>query len=137
MSLPTAQARGRNATRQRSPTEERVAGLLGALERFVDRGDTENGRAGLERRAPDIDRAVPVAIRLDHGPELGAVERFEQALGVVPDRAKVDRDLAATGGLSRQGRAQGQGYAQAVVVEARRSTDAAGSCPKTSARTGN
>ena len=65
------------------------------LEPLVDRGDAEHGRAGLERRAPDIDRAVPVAVRLDDGPELRAVERLEQPASVVPDRAEVDRDLAA------------------------------------------
>ena len=65
------------------------------LEPLVDRGDTEHGRAGLERRAPDVDRAVPVAVRLDDGPELRTVERLEQPASVVPDRAEVDRDLAA------------------------------------------
>ncbi len=65
------------------------------LERFVDRSDTEHRRARLERRPPDVDRAMPVAVRLDDSPELGPVERLEQPASVVPDRPEVDRDLAA------------------------------------------
>ena len=53
------------------------------------------GRARAERAVGDVDRAVPVAVRLDDGPELGARELLEQQLGVPPHRAEVDRDLRA------------------------------------------
>src|SRR5581483_11609246 len=64
------------------------------LEPLVDSRDAEGGRARLERGAPDVDGAVPVAVRLDDRPELRAVERVEEAPDVVANRAEVDRDLA-------------------------------------------
>ena len=43
----------------------------------------------------DVARAVPVAVRLDDRPELGAAERVAGAPRVAPHRAEVDRDLGA------------------------------------------
>ena len=60
-------------------------------ERLRHRGDAEGRRAGSERGAPNIDGAVPVAVRLDDCPELGAGEGARQPGRVAPDRAEVDR----------------------------------------------
>jgi hypothetical protein len=48
--------------------------LVAQLEPLRDRDDADRARAGAERRRGDVDRAVPVAVRLDDGPEIGAVE---------------------------------------------------------------
>ena len=53
----------------------------------------EGGRARFERRPGDVRRAVPVAVRLHDGPQLGSVERAEQGARVAPHRAEVERHL--------------------------------------------
>jgi len=57
--------------------------------------DAERERAFTERRACDVDGAVPVAVGLDHGPQLRASEDAPQPTDVAPHRAEVDRDLGA------------------------------------------
>ena len=47
-------------------------------ERFGDRRDAERRRARAERGLRAVERAVPVPVRLDDRPQLGAVERREQ-----------------------------------------------------------
>ncbi len=65
------------------------------LEGLPERRDAERGRAGRERRPPHIDRTMAVAVGLDHGPELGALEPVAQHADVVADGAEVDRDQRA------------------------------------------
>ena len=62
---------------------------------FRHRRDAERGRSGPERGAADVDRAVPVAVRLDDRPELGALESAEQRPDVPPDRTQVDDQIGA------------------------------------------
>ena len=77
----------------------RASGQLPSqLDGLGDGDDAERRRAGLERRPPDVGRAVAVAVRLHDGPELGSVQRLEQPPCVVADRAEVDRDLAPVHG---------------------------------------
>ena len=84
------------AARARPHDEDPHARELAAeRKRLGDRGDAERQRAFAERRAGDVDGAVPVAVGLDDGPELGAPERAPQPADVPPDRAEVDRDLGA------------------------------------------
>ena len=72
-----------------------------ALERSPERQRLGHGRdaqrqgAFTERRAGDVDRAVPVAVGLDHGPELRAPKSAPQPTDVAPHRTEVDRDLGA------------------------------------------
>ena len=55
----------------------------------------ERGRSRPERRAADIRGAVAVAVRLDHRPQLGALEHAPKRGRVAPDGAEVDRQLGA------------------------------------------
>ena len=56
-------------------TTIRVSGnAVPQLERLGHRRDTERRRATLERSPRDVLGAVPVAVRLDDGPELGPVQ---------------------------------------------------------------
>ena len=64
---PAPSGRGRRSARAGSARAQ--------LERLAERRDAERRRAGLERRPPDVDRAVPVAVGLDDRPQLGAVEQ--------------------------------------------------------------
>ena len=66
-----------------------------------DRRGAERGRAGAERRAGDVDRSVPVAVRLHDRPELGAVERAQQRPRVPADRAQVDRSAQTGASITR------------------------------------
>ena len=62
---------------------------------FRHRRHAERGRTGPERRGPDVDRAVPVTVRLDDRPELGALESAEERPDVPPDRTQVDDQVGA------------------------------------------
>ena len=60
------------------------------VERFGQRRDAERGGTRLEGRLRHVDRAVPVALRLHHGPQLGALGGPEQRRGVAPNRSEVE-----------------------------------------------
>jgi hypothetical protein len=78
----------------RAEHDEAGLGKLAAEhQRLVDGRRADRRRARAERGGGDIDRAVPVAVRLHDGPELRAVERAQQRRGVPPQRAEVDREL--------------------------------------------
>ena len=62
------------------------------LQGLPERCHAERGCAGPERRPPHVHRAVPVAVGLDDGPELGGLEQPAQHTNVVADRGEVDRD---------------------------------------------
>src|SRR5438034_660289 len=64
-------------------------------ERLGHRCDAERERTLAEHRARDVDRAVAVAVRLDHGPELRPTEDAPQPTSVASKRPEVDRDLGA------------------------------------------
>src|SRR5919201_714579 len=66
-----------------------------------DRRDTERCSAGRQRRARDVDCSVAVAVGLDDGPQLCALERAHECADVAPQRAEVDRDLRAMHGVQR------------------------------------
>ena len=69
--------------------------LAPELEALGHRRDAERRRARAERRAGDVGGAVPVAVRLDDRPELGAVERAQQRARVAAQRGEIDRELAS------------------------------------------
>ena len=57
--------------------------------------DAQGRRARVHRGPGDVGRAVPVPVRLDHGPELRRAEHAPQPRDVPAQRAEVDRDLRA------------------------------------------
>src|SRR5688572_19759560 len=67
--------------------------LVAQLETFRDCGDTQRARSRPECSGGHVDRTVAVPVRLDHGPELRAVEGLQQRAYVAPHGAEVDRDL--------------------------------------------
>ena len=60
------------------------------VERFRQRRDAERSGTRLEGRLRHVDRTVPVALRLHHGPQLGALGGPEQRRGVAPNRSEVE-----------------------------------------------
>jgi hypothetical protein len=74
--------------------DPRLRQLGAQRESLGNRCDAQRRGPRTERSAGTVDGAVPVSVRLDDGPQLGAVERAEQGLGVAAQRAQVDRDLA-------------------------------------------
>ena len=56
------------------------------------------GRARAERRARDVDGAVPVPVRLDDRPQLGALERVEQGRALRRSAPRSIGDLGAVHG---------------------------------------
>ena len=67
-------ARGGDLGRPRRAEQDDPRRRQGApqLQGLAERCDAERGCAGRERRPPHVHRAVPVAVGLDDGPELGA-----------------------------------------------------------------
>src|SRR5581483_10152133 len=69
--------------------------LAAEVEAFRDGCDAERGRALTECGPRHVGGAVAVAVRLDHGPELGAGEGAAKRARVAAKSAEVDLDLRA------------------------------------------
>ena len=80
--------------RERAHDEDADAGVFRAQgEPFLHGRHAKGARSGPQRRARDVDGSVAVAVRLDDGPELRAVELAQERAHVAPQRAEVDGDL--------------------------------------------
>ena len=95
--LETGRARARRLLLVGRPENEEAhrPERLPEPERLRDGCDAERARARIERGAADIRRPVPVAVRLDDGPQLGAVEHAQERPRVAADRTEVERQLRA------------------------------------------
>ena len=60
------------------------------VERLGQRRDAESGRTAVERGFRDVDRAMPVPLRLHDGPQLRALRGTQQRGGVPPNRPEVE-----------------------------------------------
>ena len=57
---------------------------------FTDQGDAQADGTSRQRGTTDLDRTVPIAIGLDHGPHLGRFGGDSQLTDVVGDGVEID-----------------------------------------------
>ncbi len=74
------------------------AECLPEREPFRNGRHAERGRARPERCAADVRGAVAVTVRLDHRPQLGALEHAQERARVAPDGAEIDRQVGSASG---------------------------------------
>ena len=81
---------------------------LAQLDALLEQGDAEPVDLGSLERARNGGRAVPVRVRLEHGPDTGLARVPLEHAQIVPERLEVDLRARGTHGVGRSGAAGSQ-----------------------------
>ena len=72
--------------------DPRISESCAQMQRLGQRRDAEGGGTPVERGFRDVDRAMPVPLRLHDRPELGALRGTQQRGGVPANRPEVESE---------------------------------------------